>query len=63
MWLAAYQFSRMIENTKNPELKAELEKMNSELKQSYYQNLRTWGIAARWTQLFVRNTQKASQHS
>lgn len=63
MWLGAYQLTRMAEKEekKNPELAKEIKKILAELNATSYGDIREWGVAARWVQLYVRNkTEKAT---
>lgn len=58
MWLGDYQFRRIIESQKsNPDLQNALEEIYKALS-PLYQNINAWGIAARWTQIYVRKSPK-----
>lgn len=56
MWLGAYQLTRMAEKEekKNPALAKEIKNILAELNATYYADIREWGVAARWVQIYVR---------
>jgi CRISPR-associated protein Csm1 len=57
MWRGDYQFTRMIERvkrTKNDPLEQALLDIQQNLRQALYQNINSWGVAARWAQLRLR---------
>lgn len=54
IWLGEYQFKRMAENAGDrQDLADALEEIHQELT-PFYHDLRPWGTAARWAQLFLR---------
>jgi len=60
IWLGEYQFKRMAESAKNhPDLAAALDQIHQGLA-PYYQELGSWGAAARWAQLYTRITKEKS---
>lgn len=58
MWLGAYQLARMAEREgkKNPDLQRELLAIQKELSANNYGDIAQWGAAARWAQLWLRDT-------
>ncbi len=58
MWLGAYQLTRMAEREgkKNAPLQQELMAVRNELSANNYGEIAQWGAAARWAQLWLRNT-------
>jgi hypothetical protein len=55
MWRGVYLLIRMAERaTRNEPLKVELGAIRNELSQNDYRDIRQWGTAARWAQLWLR---------
>jgi len=63
MWMGDYHLTRAVERNKkrNPALARQVAALQAELRQTEYQDLPQWGVAARWAQLELRKTRNGGK--
>lgn len=65
MWMGDYQLTRMAEQyqKRSPEVAAEIQSILKNLREGMYRDIRTWGVAARWAQLWVRKSSDSKKEA